>query len=129
MTSAATLDAPNTLCKDWSMDISSVIPQVANLWDSSSSQRDSCSTSGKKFGVSPYTLLVDVKMNTASGQNCRVASSRCSVPQAFTSKSVSGSSAAQSCDGSAPAWITREMSRPNFLNKPKMAWRSRTSTG
>ena len=38
-------------------------------------------------------------MNGASGQNFRAASSRFSVPLAFTVKSVCGSRAAQSCDG------------------------------
>ena len=66
----------------------------------------SSSTSGSSLGASPYTLLVDVKMNTAPGQCLRVASSTASVPFAFTVKSVCGSLAAQSCDGCAAAWIT-----------------------
>ncbi len=72
----------------------------------SSSQRVSSSTSGSSLGASPYTLLVDVKMNTAAGQCLRTASSTTSVPFAFTVKSVCGSLAAQSCDGCAAAWIT-----------------------
>src|SRR5262245_45522842 len=68
ITSAATFDAPNTLWSDASTLIDSSIPCSANGCDGSISHRVSRSTSGSRFGVSPYTLLVLVKMNTASGQ-------------------------------------------------------------
>jgi hypothetical protein len=58
---------------------------------------------GRRLGVSPYTLFVEQKMNTASLAKRRVASSRTRVPCAFTVKSVCGSLAAQSCDGWAAA--------------------------
>lgn len=48
---------------------------------------------GRKFGVSPYTLFVDMKIKAASGANLRVASSITEVPLAFTVKSVTGSRA------------------------------------
>jgi hypothetical protein len=67
----------------------------------------SVSISGSRLGVSPYTLFVEVKMKTASGQWRRVASSSTIVPFALIVKSVAGSRAAQSCDGCAAAWMTR----------------------
>jgi hypothetical protein len=89
--SAATLDAPNTECLELSIDIVSSIPNLKNVCDSSISNRVSVSINGRKLGVSPYTLLVDVNMKTASEQCCRVNSSKFNVPVAFTPKSVSGS--------------------------------------
>ena len=53
-------------------------------------------------------------MKTASGQCCRVASSRFRVPTALTPKSVCGSRAAQSCDGCAAVWTTTLMAVPNL---------------
>ena len=64
------------------------------------------------MGRSPYTLFVDVKMNTASGAWTRVASSRFIVPTALMSKSVSGCLAAQSCDGCAAVWMTSSIADP-----------------
>ncbi len=78
----------------------------------STDHRVSCSTSGSRFGVSPYTLFVLVKMNAASGQCRLVISSTTSVPFALTVKSVIGSFAAQSCDGWAAAWMTSAIDRP-----------------
>ena len=43
ITSAATLDAPNTECRHWSIDMSSVMP-FAYGWAGSISQRVSSST-------------------------------------------------------------------------------------
>lgn len=67
------------------------------------SQRVSPSTSGKAFGRSPYTSLVDVNTNGDVGAWRRAASSIASVPTAFTPKSVPRSRAAQSRDGCAAA--------------------------
>ena len=72
--------------------------------------------------------LVDVKMNVASGANCRVASSKFSVPWAFTEKSVFGSRAAQSCDGCAAVWTINLISAPNFANSASIASPSRISS-
>src|SRR5262245_61430275 len=55
-------------------------------------------------------------MKVASGAWRRVASSRLSVPFAFTAKSRMGSPAAQSCDGCAAAWMTSSM-RPHSSRK------------
>ena len=66
-------------------------------------------------------------MNTASGQCCRVFSIMFSVPTAFTSKSVNGSRAAQSCDGCAAVWMTSAMSVPYVRNNSSTAGRSRMS--
>ena len=46
-------------------------------------------------------------MNGDSGQDRRAASSRCSVPSAFTSKSRNGMAAARSCEGCAAVWMMR----------------------
>ena len=54
------------------------------------------STRGKKFGLSPYTLLVDIKINGTFGQYVFVSSSKFKVPAAFISKSTKGLFLAQS---------------------------------
>ena len=59
------------------------------------------------FGLSPYTLLVEVKINFALGQYFFVNSNKFNVPFALTVKSVCGSFVAQSWDGWAAACITQ----------------------
>ena len=44
-------------------------------------------------------------MNGVSAENCLAASSRFSVPTAFTSKSRKGMAAARSCEGCAAVWM------------------------
>src|SRR5438046_3202727 len=108
MRSAAVLETPKMLCVQLSRLICSSTPfQLA--WLDEISNRVSCSTKGSRFGLSPYTLFVDVKINTDSGRCLRHASSRMWVPRALILKSVNGSLAAQSCDGWPAAWMTREM--------------------
>ena len=51
-------------------------------------------------------------MKTADAQWRLVSSSNASVASAFTAKSVTGSLAAQSCEGWAAAWTTTLMSEP-----------------
>ena len=51
---------------------------------------------GRKFGLSPYTLLVDIKIKGALGQYDLVNSKRLRVPFALISKSINGLSLAQS---------------------------------
>lgn len=125
ITSAATFDAPKIECVVWSMLIVSSMPFSA-YGPLAHSQRVSFSTSGRRFGVSPYTLFVEVKMKVASGAHCRVASSRFSVPCAFTPKSVNGSRAAQSCDGCAAVCTTRS-TVPAASNAWRTAAKSRMS--
>jgi hypothetical protein len=57
-------------------------------------------------------LFVERRMNVASGEARRVASSRIRVPVALTPKSVSGSLAAQSWLGWAAQWTTSEIALP-----------------
>src|SRR5688572_15814962 len=66
-----------------------------------------------------------MKMKTASRFHWRVASSKFSVPMAFTSKSVNGISFALSWEGWAAQWITR--SKRSFLNRSRIPARSRIS--
>src|SRR5437016_12940997 len=79
--SAAVLDAPKSECLLQSMLMFSEIPG-SYWWPGSISQRFSSSRNGSRFGVSPYTLLVDVKINGASGQKFLAASSKFRVPLA-----------------------------------------------
>src|SRR5260370_28232616 len=101
--SAAVLDAPKIECVLQSVLMFSEIPGSYS-WPGSISQRFSSSRNGSRFGVSPYTLLVDVKINGASGQKFLAASSKFSGPLALTMKSVCGSRAAQSRQGYDGVW-------------------------
>ena len=83
--------------------------------------------SGRRLGVSPYTLFVEVKMNGTSSACLRVASSITSVPFAFTVKSMIGSLAAQSWDGCAAACTTSARSPPYFAKILLIASASRMS--
>ncbi len=126
--SAASFDTPNRLWSVLSTLMVSSIPSSAHGWPSASSHLVSSSTRGRWLGLSPYTLLVDVNTNTASGHHRRVVSNISSVPLAFTVKSVRGSRAAQSCEGWAAAWTTSPMSVPYSANSASMRWPSRMST-
>ena len=65
--SAASLDTPNKLCVELSTLIDSLIPNLYQWWFSLSSHLVFFSRNGKWFGVSPYTLFVEVYKKTASG--------------------------------------------------------------
>ena len=126
MTSAATLEAPKTLCRHASIDMSSLMP-FSYGWPASISHRLSSSRSGRLLGRSPYTLFVEQWMNGASMQCSRTFCSRLSVPPALTSKSVNGSRTAQSWLGWAAVCTTTAMSRPYRVKIAPSAARSRMS--
>src|SRR5579862_1568197 len=90
------------------------------------SHRVASSFIGISFGASPYTLFVLNWTNTASGQCCRVASSKWIVPSAFTSKSKIGMSRALSCEGCAAQCTIK--SNLFVLNSSSIPLRSRISS-
>ena len=59
-----------------------------NTWYKETNSAYSSSASG--FGLSPYTLLVDINIKGASGQKFFVSSNKFKVPVALTLKSIIG---------------------------------------
>ena len=94
--SAVNLLAPNKECLESSILIVSLMPFRKYLCFLDISYLLTISINGSRFGLSPYTLLVDKYANFAPDEYFLIFSKMLSVPSAFIVKSVKGSLAAQS---------------------------------